>query len=465
MIGPVVLMLGALLSGTTAIAENRFPKPQFESGYVIPGTPVPAARAPWLETVDVVVLLGALSLAAWLVLKGRSRRGIFLLSAFSLIYFGFWREGCVCAIGAIQNVAAWWLGGASVPPWSVAAFFILPLLFALLFGRVFCAAVCPLGAIQEMTALWPIRLPRPVTLALGFLPVVYLGLAVLLAGTGAAFVICRYDPFVPFFRFSGDPAVTLAGVALLLAGIVVARPYCRFLCPYGVLLNFASRFSRRHTTITPDECVRCRLCEEACPFDAIRTPATEAAPEPRAAGTRRLKGLLVLLPLLIGVGIWLGVNLVGILAPLHPKVKLEQVLLRGEPDPERLHADAVEAFRSSGTPLESLAAEAATIRRRVRVGGGWMGGFLGGVFGISLIRASVRRSREGYEPDRGECLSCARCYRYCPKEHERAALKGEVQATTKNAKGAKVVGCLVRVFRVVRSSSDRSTQNAVGGGS
>jgi ferredoxin len=416
--------MGLLLSAAAGLAENRFPKPQFESGYVIPGAPLPAARAFWLEAVDGVVLLGALSLAAWLVLKARSRRGVFLLSVFSLIYFGFWREGCVCSVGGIQNVAAWLLGGAPAPPWSVAAFFILPLVFALLFGRVFCAAVCPLGAIQEMTALGPMRLPRAVTLALGFLPVVYLGMAVLLAGTGAAFVICRYDPFVPFFRFSGDPAVTLAGVGLLLAGIVVARPYCRFLCPYGVLLNVASRFSRRHATITPDACVRCRLCEEACPFDAIRAPVTEAAPESRARDLRRLKGLLVLLPGLVGAGSWLGVGLEEGLAPLHPKVKLEQVLLRGEPDPRRLQADAVEAFRSSGAPQESLAAEAATIRQRIRVGGGWLGGFLGGVFGLALIRASVRRSRAGYEPDRGECLSCGRCYRSCPKEHERLAVLG-----------------------------------------
>ncbi|MCD8260926.1 MAG: 4Fe-4S binding protein [Bacteroides sp.] len=35
-------------------------------------------------------------------------------------------------------------------PLSVLLFFILPVLFAFLFGRAFCAGVCPLGALQEI---------------------------------------------------------------------------------------------------------------------------------------------------------------------------------------------------------------------------------------------------------------------------------------------------------------------------
>ena len=37
-------------------------------------------------------------------------------------------------------------------PLAVVAFFALPLVFALFFGRTFCAAVCPLGAVQELVA-------------------------------------------------------------------------------------------------------------------------------------------------------------------------------------------------------------------------------------------------------------------------------------------------------------------------
>jgi len=125
----------------------------------------------------------------------------------------------------------------------------------------------------------PVRVPRPLARALGMVPYVYLGLAVLFAGTGTMFVVCRYDPFVGFFRLSGTLPMLLAGGVVLLLATVVGRPYCRFLCPYGVLLSLCSRFAWRRTSITPDVCVQCSLCEDACPFDAIRAPTPEAIRE------------------------------------------------------------------------------------------------------------------------------------------------------------------------------------------
>lgn len=68
----------------------------------------------------------------------------------SVAYFGFFRSGCVCSIGAIQNVSLVLADPGYVMPLSVLLFFILPVLFAFLFGRAFCAGVCPLGALQEI---------------------------------------------------------------------------------------------------------------------------------------------------------------------------------------------------------------------------------------------------------------------------------------------------------------------------
>ena len=408
----LLLLLACL--GPDAGAENRFPKPQFESGYTMPAVSVPAPRAAALAALDVAVLAGALALSAWLALKRRSRRGLYLLTLFSLFYFGFWRKGCVCSIGSIQNVVMWLSDPGVALPLSVVAFFILPLVFALFFGRVFCAGVCPLGAIQEMTALFPMRVPARVAQVLKVIPVVYLGLAVLLAATGSAYIICRYDPFIAIFRLSGEAPILIAGIVLLLVGLVVARPYCRFLCPYGVLLNVLSRVSKWHVTITPDVCVRCRLCETACPFDAIRVPTIGVA-EPRESGLRRLKGLLGLCVLLVVAGGWAGSRLDTTLARMNPAVRLEEALRH--PDPAL--SMEIEAFQSSGAKLEELERQATLARAQFHRGGWWLGGFLGGALGLGLIGLSLRRSRVDYEIDPGECLSCARCFESCPKEHER----------------------------------------------
>jgi formate hydrogenlyase subunit 6/NADH:ubiquinone oxidoreductase subunit I len=44
------------------------------------------------------------------------------------------------------------------------------------------------------------------------------------------------------------------------------------------------------------------------------------------------------------------------------------------------------------------------------------GGFLGLVIGMTLLNTVVFRKRQDYEPNKGNCLSCARCVDYCPVE-------------------------------------------------
>jgi polyferredoxin len=84
------------------------------------------------------------------------------------------------------------------------------------------------------------------------------------------FIICRFDPFVGFFRFTGPMHMLLIGGGLLAIGLFIGRPYCRYLCPYGALLSLLSRISWRGVTITPDKELDCGLCEEACPYGAIK---------------------------------------------------------------------------------------------------------------------------------------------------------------------------------------------------
>jgi NosR/NirI family transcriptional regulator, nitrous oxide reductase regulator len=417
----VAAALIATLSATVAAAADRFPRPDFQNGYTHPIVTPPPPRALIAEYLDVAVLAGALALAAYLALRRRSRRGILVLSVFSLVYFGFWRQGCVCPVGSLQNVALALVDPTYAIPITVLLFFLLPLVAALLFGRVFCAAVCPLGAAQDLVIVRPVKLPSWLNAALGSVPYLYLGLAIVFVAAGAGFVVCRYDPFVGFFRLGASFPMLVFGIGMLVLGTFVARPYCRFLCPYGVLLGWLSPLAWRQVSITPDTCINCRLCEDACPFDCIRKPTPPKAPETRATGVRRLAILLATLPLTLALGGWSGARIQGLLARLHPTVATARQVVAEDAGISRATTLESDTFRASGEPAVELLGHARAIRRRFRAGGWWLGGFMGLVFQGKLIALAVRRRRIYYEIDHAACVSCARCFIYCPHERLRLA--------------------------------------------
>ena len=241
-------------------------------GYLTPEVQHPLPRSALLRIVDVVLLALALALTAWLALWHRHRGWLVAVTVACVGYFGFYREGCVCPIGSIQNVTVALTDSAYAVPYHVIAVFVLPLAAALFVGRVFCAGVCPLGAIQELVTLKPVDVPPRLDRALGWLKWVYLVLALYYAVLPAVdrdFIICRFDPFVGLFRFTGEAWLLMVGGAFLLAGLFIGRPYCRYLCPYGALLSAFSRCSWRSFSITPDRELDCGLCSEACPYGAI----------------------------------------------------------------------------------------------------------------------------------------------------------------------------------------------------
>jgi ferredoxin len=407
----------ALLWSALAGAAERFPRPDLSAAYRTPDALYPGLVAPWIEWLDMGLLAAALAAAAWLALRRRSRRGLFVLSLLCLAYFGFWREACLCPVGSPQLIAEGLATGLALPL-SAVVFFVLPLLFALLFGRVFCAAVCPLGALQDLVAVRPHRLSPALDAALQMIPVILLALTALLAATQTAYLTCRFDPLVPLLRRTGSTHGVLMGAVVLLLGIVVARPLCRFLCPYGVLLRGLSRLAWRRVTITPDTCVSCRLCADSCPFDAIAGPTPEPPAEPLRTGMRRLTWLCLLAPVLITAFALLFARLGPALARLQADVCLSDHFVLEQAGQALPTVESV-AFRSANRSLDDLHAAARQRRAALGRGGLWAGAFVGLVLACRLIGASLRRRRTGFEPDPGRCLSCGRCFRYCPKEQVR----------------------------------------------
>ena len=519
------LLAGVLVLAGAALAEQRYSVPRMPPDYQQPDTEHAEPRTSTMEIVDTIVLVAFLGAASFLALRLRSRWGLLVLTLLALGYFGFYRKGCVCPIGAIQHVSpvfdvraevrpdtaaaeakgvpvegiaralrdrvgeftaaepggegpaaalSFWVGPESkqtfarvgmarvpatepdqppVPlgelvtvemrpvlrfahgvPWVVVAFFLLPLVATLLFGRAFCAAVCPLGAIQEAVAVRPVQIPEWLGHGLGMLPWAYIATAVLLASTGSAYIICRYDPFVGMFRLSGATILLLVGAAFLVAGIFLARPYCRFVCPYGAILRPLSRLSWRKTTITPDKCIHCRLCEDSCPYGAIRKPNTGGPPRPRSRGKATLAAMLLLVPLVTAGGAGLGWLASEPLSRMHPIITQAEAVraemtrhggkVKGDSEP-------TEAFNKLDIPADMLFAHARAIRTSFDWAAPVAGGALGLIVGLKLVSLSVRRRQEDYEPDRAICLSCGRCYASCPVDHVRRQERKQRRQTRK----------------------------------
>jgi ferredoxin len=421
---------------SVAASRNRFPRPEFQSDYTQPETTFPAVRPELLSYLDVAVLVVALTLAAFLALRARSRRALVGLTVASVAYFGFYRMGCICPVGAIQNIALGLFDSTFAVPLTVAIFFGLPLLFALFFGRVFCSSVCPLGALQELVIVKPVKVHPLLASILGLLPHLYLGAAVLFAVTGAGYIICRFDPFIGFFRRSASAGMILWGLSVVALGLFVARPYCRFLCPLGVVLGWASRLSKWHVTISPDECVNCRLCEDSCPVGAIRTPTTSSPAESRTRSVRRLLLHGALLPAWLLVGAFAGSQASGVLSLAHHRVRLAERVLREEKGAADSLSVESRAFRSDTTPVPALIEQAQHIRRTMNTGAMLVGMYLGGVIGVTLLGLSLQRKRTVYTPDPRTCVSCGRCFRFCPHESRRRTKDASPGSPARNSSTA-----------------------------
>ena len=408
-----LLAIPSIVFAQTADQHSQ-PPPQF-TDYRIPMERASLPRDGAFQYVDLALLGLLLLLAAWIVLTRRSRKELRVLSIFAVGYFGFYRLGCVCSIGSIQNVAYAGTHDAYRLPLPVAGFFILPLLAALFFGRVFCGGVCPMGAMQDLLLLRPIKIPAMWRAPLETIPYLYLGAAVLLAATGTAFAICEYDPFVGMFRLHGHFYMILFGASVLLVSMVVGRPYCRFLCPYGVLLRWCSHFARHTVTISPEDCVQCHLCANACPFDSIQTPQAEFAD--RVSTRRQVGTALMFAPVMVLGLAAVGWRLSPVVASWDLRVHRAQVLRQSELHPTATITTLADAWDRHRHTVQEAYRDGAEVEREFAFGTPLLGAWIGIVLSLKALSNLRRRPSNDYEADPGSCLSCARCYSACPVPH------------------------------------------------
>ena len=166
--------------------------------------------------------------------------------------------------------------------------------------------------------------------------------------------------------------------------------------------------------ITPSSCIECSLCEHSCPFGAIEKPVPKNKKLERSTMVKRYLGLIVIIPVLVLAGVWTGRLISENLAMVHPKVRLLSEIRKSNENPEIPLTLNVESFLSSGKSRDQLASEVMDILVVFKNAAMWFGAFIGLVIGFTLASLATFRFRREYEPNRGNCLSCARCMDFCP---------------------------------------------------
>jgi len=245
-------------------------------------TPPPAALEPsWGEafkngiTQPHIIATLVFTILGTVALIRRYRRLRYLILLASMCYLGFLLGGCPCSLGALQNVILR-IGEIKerLPSYILLA---IPVITAILFGRVFCAWVCPMGAVQHFlyrkeTGKKSRRFdvsPRIHNLLRygKYIVLVVLVITVLVTKTK----ICEsIDPFKALFNIQIVLIPTSILVVLIVTSLFIGFPWCKYVCPLGAFLALFSRFSLFKVQIG-DKCNNCKACHTLfCNYKAIK---------------------------------------------------------------------------------------------------------------------------------------------------------------------------------------------------
>ncbi len=150
----------------------------------------------------------------------------------------------------------------------------------ILFGGVFCGWICPLGTLQDGLN-WigkKLRLPQIQVSAksdkiLRWLRWPFLALVLFESYIQAKLWFADYDPFrliFGFHWFTEPEKILINGWiimgAFLLLALMWRRFWCRYLCPFGLVVQVLSKISWFKIRWYKNECMECNICSKNCPL-------------------------------------------------------------------------------------------------------------------------------------------------------------------------------------------------------
>lgn len=154
---------------------------------------------------------------------------------------------------------------------------LIPLLAAMILGRVFCSWVCPISFLAEM--LHDVRqhitgekqLRDRLLLAKRVLWFALIGELVVSLVLGAPVFVFLSPPgligreFMSAFYFHRLAWEGVVVLVILCLELVTRRFYCRYFCPLGALLALMGKKRQLIVTLQEQQCTNCGRCRRVCP--------------------------------------------------------------------------------------------------------------------------------------------------------------------------------------------------------
>lgn len=143
------------------------------------------------------------------------------------------------------------------------ALFAVSLVAALIFGRVYCGYACPMNTLMIPIEWLSKKLKlqtadTPKWLKNGYFTWITLGISVAVMLLSKR--LLHVDlPILPFWLV----------MSILITLRYKPAVFHNLICPFGALQRSFSRFARLSEKVDKDACVGCKLCEKACPSNAI----------------------------------------------------------------------------------------------------------------------------------------------------------------------------------------------------
>ncbi len=199
-----------------------------------------AASTNWRLIVSNVCFLLLLAVSLFAFFKPRLLgKGRVALLAVSIAILAFWQGRML----SMAQFTVWMLNGIPLAAqWTIAILFLLSIVLPIIFGKAYyCAWLCPFGAAQELLGMinkkHKIRLGNAMLQWLQLIRTAVLFGILLVMGMGLSFSFEDFEAFTVFHPSTAPKLALVLGAISLLASLWLPRPWCRFLCPLGELLE------------------------------------------------------------------------------------------------------------------------------------------------------------------------------------------------------------------------------------